>query len=122
MIIQVKYADIEKYSDIVTKDGLLLNKRCLYFGVFEDCKMVGFCGILMKKNRATLKCSYVAKYYRRKGYLNQMIKHRLDYLISIGISNVDSNCTEMSVNAHLGYGAKVVEEFKNGIKRVQYKL
>lgn len=114
--------DIGSLKEVSEKEGLLFPKKPpLFIGVYYKDKLVGFGGVVLKKNSAIIKCDYVIKEFRKKGVATKMNKTRLEMLKLIGHSNVEANATELAVGFHVNCGAKIIKKYKNGITKVAYE-
>ena len=119
----ISHYAITPFLENAVLEGILFSKKCDYYGFFIGYNIIGFCGMIIKGNKAILKCDYILPQHRKNGYLMQMINHRkvvlkIHYPL---VTIIEANCTKMALNAHLNSGAKIVKVYKNGITQVRYE-
>lgn len=93
-----------------------------FWAGFVGDVMVGFYGVKGSGDVAHIKNDFTFPEYRKRGYLIQSIKFRLDELRRRGVRRVLANCTSLAVNAHLSCGAKIIENYSKGDKLLEYLL
>jgi len=120
---RIYIADIQKYNSEIKKYQLCFCSATKYFGLFEDDELLGFFGIIKLKNKVIFKNDYILEKHRGKGYYKYMMNYRMFLAKSCGIRNpiIEATCTKYSIKTYLKYGFKVVQEYKNGCKKVIYE-
>ena len=115
--------EIEKYNCEVKKYQLCFCEKTKYFGLFEDDDILGFFGIIILKNKVIFKNDYILEKHRGKGYYKYMMNYRMFLAKNTGLKDVkiEATCTKYSINTYLKYGFKIVQEYKNGCKKVIYE-
>lgn len=120
MIRIINKEDIEPIKKEALLAGLIFNKSTnIYWGYFLDDKLIGFCGLMIKKNKVILKNGFVLKSYRNKGIYTKLNEQRNKYINTLNINIIESNVTDKSINYHLKNGAIIIKEFKS-CKTIQY--
>ncbi len=115
--------EIDNLLKKAIKDGIIFSDKCIFNGMFYNELLIGFCGLLIKNNKAILKCDYILPEYRKRGYLMEMIDFRKIYIKTHYpvISIIEANCTKLALNSHLKCGAKIIKVYKNGITQIRYE-
>lgn len=120
MIRRVEKSELANLMQLAKREGLFFNKSTnIYWGAFVKENLIGFCGVMLSKNKATLKNAFVLKKYRGCGVYTQLNAHRFEYIRSIGVTVIEANVTETSLPYHLKNGAQVVRVYNN-CKKVRY--
>ena len=116
-IIQVDYKLIQEYKSKATKERVTLDnpKEAIWFGAYNDEKLLGFNCAVIKNNTARLKSDYVFKEHRNKGIYDKLFKYRLDYCIERNVKKATAFCTPLSLGTFLRYGFTPKSKNKNGI-------
>jgi hypothetical protein len=105
---------LKKHAELC---GLVFNNSTnIYFGKYLDNKLVGFCGLMILKNKAILKNGFVLNEYRLNGIYKELNDFRFNYLKGLNINLIELNATKKSLNYHLKNGAIIVKEYKNCTK------
>lgn len=120
MIQLIKKKQLEPILKKSILAGLTFNNSTnLYWGYFDNDKLIGFCGLMVKNNKAILKNDFVLKEFRNQGVYSKLNEVRFDYIKSININLIEGNMTDKSIGYHLKNGAIIVKEFKC-CKTIQY--
>lgn len=106
------------------KEGLLFSKGILFFVLYDQETPFAFFGLKINNKTAIIKCDYVSKDYRGNRFLYKMIKYRLDWLKkkAPSVRRVFANTTEMATSSHIKSGAKILNQYKNKITKVEYEI
>ena len=120
MIRLIDKKEIEEIKNIAL--GLSFNNSTnIYLGYYLNNILVGFCGLMIYKNKAILKNGFVLKEYRNKGIYSELNKKRFDYIKTLNINIIESNVNAKSISYHLRNGAKIIKEYKC-CKKIRYIL
>jgi GNAT superfamily N-acetyltransferase len=112
MIRPIASNDIEIFRDQAEKSGLVFCNSARLYGYFIDNNLVAFCGMIIYKNKAIFKNSFVHQDYRGKGYFKMLFNYRMHLAKSFGLKKVEATCTDMSINHFLKNNFKVIKEYK----------
>lgn len=99
--------------------GITFNKTYQYLGYFdENGDIIGVVGWKSFKSSAYIGGSFVDESNRLKGIYTELNNERFKHIQGKVIT---ANCTKNSLPFHLKNGAKVIKEYKNGIKKIIYE-
>ena len=111
-IIPITIKEILPYKKDAEKAGLVFCSSTIYYGLYLDDAIEAFTGIIIKKNKAIFKNSFVPEKNRGKGYFKMLLKYRLDIVRHLNIKIVEATCTKMSIRAYLDIGFAIVKQYK----------
>lgn len=112
---------IQKHKKECEKEQLCFCNNTKYIGLFIDNTLIGFAGILYNNTKITFKNDYIFENYRGNGYYKYLMKYRFFLAKDRKAKRIEATCTKMSINTYLKYGFKVIQEYKNGCKKVVYE-
>lgn len=109
---ETPFSEIEPFKKDCIKEKLYFNKNTTYFVGSIDNKIVGFVGIMWRKNKAILKNAYVLPEYRRQGIFKRLDKYTKNNIGQKGIHLIEANCTDIILPFHIKMGARIVKKYK----------
>lgn len=112
MIRQIDRREIQAFKTEAEKSGLVFCESAVLYGYFLNDQLVAFSGMILYKNKAVFKNSFVPEIYRGNGYFKKLFNYRMSLVKSLGIKKVEATCTDMSINHYIKNNFKVVKEFK----------
>jgi len=112
MIRQINPKEILIFKKEAEKSGLTFCESVTLYGLFVDDQLSAFSGLIIYKNKAVFKNSFVPVAFRGKGYFKSLYNYRISLVKLLGIKKVEATCTEMSIKHYLKNNFKVVKEFK----------
>ena len=122
LLIRKSKEELKNIIFLGEREGLLSSNNTLDYALVENNVILGMCSLLIKGKTGVFKTAYVLRSQRNKGYLDFMIKERINILKSMSIKKAEANCRIGALNAHLRNGAKVKKVYKNKITKVVYEI
>jgi GNAT superfamily N-acetyltransferase len=112
VIRQIKIVELQRFKSEAEKSGLVFCKSAVLYGYFLNNELVAFTGIILYKNKAVFKNSYVPDIYRGNGYFKKLFNYSIAIVKSLGIKKIEATCTDMSINHYIKNNFKVIKVFK----------
>lgn len=112
MIRKIDRIEIQAFKTEAEKSGLVFCESAVLYGYFLNDQLVAFSGMILYKNKAVFKNSFVPEIYRGNGYFKKLFNYRVSLIKSLGIKKVEATCTDMSINHYIKNNFKVVKVFK----------
>jgi GNAT superfamily N-acetyltransferase len=106
--------DIAQFKEQAGKEGIKFCKDTALFGAYQSGQILGFSGLIYRKNKVIFKNNYVLPSHRRLGLFNSMLKFLLEKVKQEGFQVAEARCTDMSLGGYLKNGFKVVKRYKTG--------
>jgi N-acetylglutamate synthase-like GNAT family acetyltransferase len=121
----IRRVNIKEINHLIVpakKTGLSFCKSVILYGLFNNGNLVGFTGVIIKKNKVIFKNHYVIEEHRRKGYFNELFNYSILLTKELKIKTVEATCTEMSLQKYLASGFKIVKKYKKYTKVIHENL
>jgi hypothetical protein len=112
MIRQIERVELQRFKSEAEKSGLVFCESAVLYGYFLNNELVAFSGMILYKNKAVFKNSFVPEIHRGNGYFKKLFNYRMGIVKSLGIKKVEATCTDMSINHYIKNNFKVVKVFK----------
>lgn len=123
-ICRIDYNETIPYQKQAKKEhvSFLNNDKCEWYGIYDNGVLVSFyCFMKIDKKKARFKSNYTVLYYRKRGCLQEFIKHAKEKCREYGLSQLNCFATEMSINSHLRNGA-FIKNWNSKYKFICYDL
>jgi GNAT superfamily N-acetyltransferase len=117
MLKRLEFIEILPYLEEAKKSGLVFCNKTIYYGMYIDNNLVGFCGVLKYANKAIMKNAFVLPKYRGNRYGEKMLLARINMLKC----KIEATCTPMSLRYYLQNGFVQKQAFSNGCVKVYYE-
>lgn len=118
---EIAWEIVAKYELAAKNEGLSFAKNSVYHGFYYNDILFGIGALLYRGKDCTFKSHFVFPPFRKRGLYGKAFLLQKEIAFSKGVRYLYGNCTKMSVGTHIRLGAKVVEEFRNGVTRLRYE-
>lgn len=113
MIKEITKYDIPvNYIIEAKKSGLVFCNNTIMYGIYNNDVMVGFCGMLLNKKKATFKNIFVLQEFRGNGYFKNLLTYMIVLCQQMGIKVIEATCTKMSFNEFIKRGFVPIKKYK----------
>ena len=111
-IARCSFSDIAAYTKSAARERIGITGGTTFYAARFDGEIVGFCGIVFKKDYAVLKNIWVMPEHRKKGIGEAIIRFQIATAKEAGCHFARAFCTPMSIKLFLKAGAEVVKQYK----------
>ena len=118
----VSFEEIKHHAYLASKERVSVKHTpsTIWFGIF-DPKLVGFGGLIFKKDKARIKGDFVLHQYRGKGYGHLLTKYRIDTLKKTGrIKIIEAYSLHPKYYKSLGF--KEIKMYSKGVHIMQKSI
>jgi len=112
-IARCSFSDIAKYTESAKRERIGITTGTTFYAARLDGEIVGFCGIVFKKDYAVLKNIWVKPEHRKKGIGEAIIQFQIQTARESGCHFARAFCTPMSIKLFLKCGAEITKKYKN---------
>lgn len=113
-IVRISFEDTLPYQRCAKKEHVSFGNppEAEWYGIYDNGILVSFYCLVCKSKRARFKSNYTVEYYRKRGCLQEFIKHAKMLCKERDVYSMTCFCTEMSYHSHIRHGAQLISKKK----------
>ena len=104
--------DIVPFIELARRERIGITQNTNFYLARRDADIVGFCGIVFKKDHAVLKNIWVLPEHRRQGIGEALISFQIATAKEAGCVFARAFCTPKSIRLFLKQGATITKQYK----------